>query len=675
MKHWMKELGDKLNTNKKKIALIAGLIILFAAATCLIELLVFNYQPLFHPSETVELDLRDETENAGVRMYEGISIDVQAELEADTRAYRIDERQEMKGITNARAKYHAICFELKNPAYYKKFRLNFKNLKVNKSYYMDINYINEYGEKETYSTKDKVYAMLDYGVTNIDRKVSSITVYIPQSIKNKVKSIELTSTVKFNKYRMVCIFTCLIVVFMLLFGKKVFTKRMDLLVLVWGLLFGICFLMSQGINENSWDEHVHFDAVYQLASGDTYTRTSTIKRMQNRLQKLLYSTNEERYAITEYLNDKYADKENAKVLPSRPMGYRDILYMPQILTTKLAIRQNWSFETLCLAAKGISLLIYVVFLWWIVYKAKIYKLLFAIVGLMPINLYVAASFSYNMFSLVFHLAGFMVWLNIMCDKEEYLTWKNTLLMLIFFGLGSLSKPMYIILALLILLIPDYKYKNPKFRKYLLWTVIVGGIAGVLLVGIPVLKSLLAAGSMPGDLRGGNTDVVVQLTHVLKHPFTFAKMLIRDMIKTATEFLLNTESYLKFGRFYALEGNFPIYISVLVLGITFLSHSENGGEYRLAKKDRIGILVVLFLLAAAIWGSMYLVYTPQGETSFITGVQGRYYAPLLVPLMACCRSDKITWKTKELTYNKVFFGILAALTLYVIYFEMMKPFCF
>lgn len=152
-------------------------------------------------------------------------------------------------------------------------------------------------------------------------------------------------------------------------------------------------------------------------------------------------------------------------------------------------------------------------------------------------------------------------------------------------------------------------------------------------------------------------------------------MLRDMILTAGQYLLNTESYLKFGRFLALEGNFPIYTSILILGITFLSPENSVQENGLNRKDKWKLFVICMLTLAAVWTSMYLVFTPQGRTAMITGVQGRYYAPVLIPLMICCRTDKFQWKVNEITYNKAFLGLEAFLTLYVIYFEMMKPYCF
>lgn len=484
--------GDNKYINKKHMIKGAVWVGLLIVITCAIELFVFNFQPFFHPSETVSLRMKRAADSDEIITYEGISKDVQKELSEDTRRYRLDELEEMEEILNARENYRATCFELKNPAYYKKLKLRFKT-KKNVKYYLDVNYINEYGEKETYYTSDKAFKILQYGVTNINKKVSSITVYLPQDVRIRIKSMELSNQIQWNKYRMMCVFTCLVVLSMLFLTHTFFAKRLELLVLIWGFLFGICFLMSQGINENSWDEHVHFMSIYQLASGDSYKNTETIKRMQNRVQKEFYSTNEEKYAVTKYINKKYKDDVNADVVESRRPIYKDILYIPQVMMTKAAISFGWSFEQLCIWTKGISLIIYIIALAFIVWKANVYKLLFTVIGLMPINVFVAASFSYNPLTLIFHMAGFMLWLNIVYNDKALIGIKEIGLIFLCFALGSCSKPMYILMALLILIIPAEKYKNPHVKKRIWIAIAIVVIAVFIVLGIPMIKTLLKVG--------------------------------------------------------------------------------------------------------------------------------------------------------------------------------------
>lgn len=63
--------------------------------------------------------------------------------------------------------------------------------------------------------------------------------------------------------------------------------------------------------------------------------------------------------------------------------------------------------------------------------------------------------------------------------------------------------------------------------------------------------------------------------------------------------------------------------------------------------------------------MYLAYTPV-EAEEIKGVQTRYYAPLIYPLMCIFKNKYIVWKGEHKKINGIMIGVIVELNLYCVY---------
>ena len=55
------------------------------------------------------------------------------------------------------------------------------------------------------------------------------------------------------------------------------------------------------------------------------------------------------------------------------------------------------------------------------------------------------------------------------------------------------------------------------------------------------------------------------------------------------------------------------------------------ENNMRLRDRIVLLLGILLIAAGVFGALYFAWTPYAY-SYVEGVQGRYFIPLLVPLV-------------------------------------------
>ena len=116
-------------------------------------------------------------------------------------------------------------------------------------------------------------------------------------------------------------------------------------------------------------------------------------------------------------------------------------------------------------------------------------------------------------------------------------------------------------------------------------------------------------------------------------------------------------------------------SILLLPILFLlffvdSENENA-SVKIKFTTRISCGLVLFMVIGLIWVALYLGFTPVGS-DYITGVQARYYLPILMLGAYICWNNKIISRMNSLVYNRIIFTGIAWLLFQCIYKLCLVP---
>lgn len=133
----------------------------------------------------------------------------------------------------------------------------------------------------------------------------------------------------------------------------------------------------------------------------------------------------------------------------------------------------------------------------------------------------------------------------------------------------------------------------------------------------------------GDPRGGDTDVVLQLRSILAYPLQYIKLFFKEVISEFGSYFAGTVGLACFGRMRELSSRWSYILIPWIFGMTFLSRKEDC--LVMEKKYKLSLGAILFVVLGLIWSALYLSYSPVGSTH-ISGVQARYYYPLLLPLM-------------------------------------------
>ena len=91
----------------------------------------------------------------------------------------------------------------------------------------------------------------------------------------------------------------------------------------------------------------------------------------------------------------------------------------------------------------------------------------------------------------------------------------------------------------------------------------------------------------------------------------------------------------------------------IFGMTFLSRKEDC--WVLEKKYKISLGVILFVVLGLIWSALYLSYSPVGATH-ISGVQPRYYYPLMLPLILLLGNKRCLIDISQDVYIRIAVGV-------------------
>ena len=257
-----------------------------------------------------------------------------------------------------------------------------------------------------------------------------------------------------------------------------------------------------------------------------------------------------------------------------------------------------------------------------------------VVSLLPMVLFLASMVTYDNILNSLTLLALALILRLTYDESIKTIPKKYFIALAIIGIVLLNvKTIYFLIFLLMFLIPVKKFKDKKgMIKTAL--ILIGIILGAtLLLKLPTL--LQKVSSSGSDLVGQ------QISYVLSHPWQFLVIIWNNIINQRF-FQLNSmvglfgliDTYLPF------IAVFGIYIYLILIALS--EGSSDSIKVKKSMKILAGIIVVVSIFA--IYGVMYISWTPQllkevgGDQ--ISGVQGRYFLPLLMPLLLLFSNKKI-----------------------------------
>lgn len=329
-----------------------------------------------------------------------------------------------------------------------------------------------------------------------------------------------------------------------------------------------------------------------------------------------------------------------------------IAYIPGIVTTFFTGLLGADFIKCFLLVRLANLFGYAILTYVAVKRLKSGAYLFSAIALLPVCIFLGATFSCDWWITGCMLIGFAYFISILQCKDEKPTRRDFIIMITALALACGPKELYFFLMVPLLFIPKSRFSSAKSAR-------LTKLLIVLIMLVIMLSFVLPMFLNPGvttDLRGGSdVNSAQQISFILHNPFQYAKIAL-DFIKSYVS--LGSMEY-SLSVFAWLGGATPIYSTVAILTLLYCVFTDRTSDDRFKWSAPIRLigLLVGFAQIVLIVTALYVSYTPVAYYT-VNGCQYRYLIPLF-PLMFYCLSPiAVQTKSSERVKSLIVFGMMS-----------------
>lgn len=548
-------------------------------------------------------------------------------------------------------------------------------------------YYNVYGEADPNQDllrEDFNHRHTDTSCVNVGKRADSIVLSVDRSLLKEPElregeevpplvftSFSVHNTPAFNWYRLGFFWVCLgLGAFFWLF-RGYLGRHIEAGFLAVCLSVGILMIYALPVNKIGYDEEVHLYRVMGIAS---YPKGMNINQtIFNFMVPCLDTWPEnqpgsasEQQKLREYLNENgnyktgeiHLEPETpAAVIPS---------YLPQALVLKLCKGLNIPWGIMFTLGKLGNLFLYGLLMYEAIKRTPVGKVIMSVIALMPTSLFMACTYSYDPWVMGWLYLGSACLLKEILTPEKKLSWKSYGGILACFLLGCSAKAVYAPMVLIALMLPEEKFQD-KQQKWLVRGGIVLAFLGLM---ASFVLPVLIAPKTTGDVRGGDTSEVGQMSYVLGHFFGYLRILFTNIFASLPKMV--------FGRdVFSVQGHLAdspfTWFAMGLAAYTVITDTRTTAPSELRLGQKVWMFFMLGGSVLLVWTSMYISYTVPGQM-VIAGVQGRYYLPVLYLFYLLLNSRLVVARMKNMWYHTGVLAASAGLLLATMWVTVLVPMC-
>lgn len=478
-----------------------------------------------------------------------------------------------------------------------------------------------------------------------------------------INEISIDNTFNFNIMRFFLIFSVLCVISFFVFYKNIIEEKLHVTFLVVTILFGIIISLSTPLSF-SFDENEHFIKAYQVASFDFGITKKPIKWtgkidkfiMYNEKHASPFDTYKEKIEYSKAFSSSSYTK--SKYIKTTAGNYLPTAYIPASIGLFIGKILKIPFLLVFYLGRIFGVLGYALVLFFTIKKVKVAKRLIFAIGLLPGIIYSASAYSADALTIAFSISTVAVLINMIVSEENSLDFKLPIIFTICCSIAVMCKITYAPLCILILIIPKNKFKDNI--NHMVCKLSSIGMVGIILLGTAGYSIYNGVNQWQPVGVNPKEQVIFILKNIPEYILIIWKFISTDF----NHFFVNP-----IGDF-AYSGSLSnmliniVFVALFVLAI--IDNEEGILRFKKFDKPMLGLIVSISWLLVIT--AIYITFTPVGSVN-IKGVQGRYFAPLLLPFLLLFKNNKINNSFNKQKFN-YFLSILSTL---LILFTAMKIF--
>lgn len=327
-------------------------------------------------------------------------------------------------------------------------------------------------------------------------------------------------------------------------------------------------------------------------------------------------------------------QEGTQVSDVWPVQTTPLAYVPQAIGITIARLLSMSGIGLLYMGRLMNLLFYTGIVYLAMKKAPFGREVLFGVSLLPMTLNLIASMSYDVMilALSFYFTAYTLWL---AYEKESVGARDVAVLAATAVVLVPCKIVYGTLLGLCFLVPVKKFGG--WKKYILSAVVIAAavIAAMVIVNSQVIASYTSEGSTYVDWAA---EPGYSFSQVLSNQRLVLNMLYNTLVWQGEHYFLTMFGSSLGNLDPILEVPFFIILLLMVciLGLAFRKPGENL-YFKRGQKLWIGILIAACVTAVLL--SMLVTYTPV-SSKVISGVQGRYFLPVLPLLLMIMKNNRV-----------------------------------
>lgn len=389
------------------------------------------------------------------------------------------------------------------------------------------------------------------------------------------------------------------------------------------------------------DEFNHFYKSYLISQGDLlpveqdkrlggnipYSIRELIFPFQKVATNIKYTTSEGE--IDHSFNIKFSKKDSLFIDFPNTAIYSPVSYAPQALALYISQKLDVSVGRMYYNGRYFTFLCWLIGMFFVIRMIPYGKWMMTLLILLPMNLYVANSFSADTVTNIISLL-FIAYVLKLSLKEEKITYQNILWLFVLIVLLAFAKVVYIGLVILLFVIPPKQFKHISLYISSLTLLFVTAFLAANFWSGVVLEYYMPYINYNPNFRQGIclsdcANYYIQKQLLLDHKWYFVNLVYNSIVDRPIPYL---SSYI--GAF----GSMDLFLSKTVV---YLTYGAIGFVALTEKNEKVTTWFLKPILAIAVLTSFVLLLLSQHLTWDCVGegvvslIQGRYLIPLM-PLL-------------------------------------------
>lgn len=298
--------------------------------------------------------------------------------------------------------------------------------------------------------------------------------------------------------------------------------------------------------------------------------------------------------------------------------YSPIPYMLPASALSLGSSLGLSNNTIFYMGRLLNLIFFICITFLAIKITPILKWTFLLLGLMPMSLYEAASYSSDAFNIAIALFLTAFIFKLAFDENKITINQKDMIIIFLLGLLlALSKQIYVLILFLFLIIPSSKFESRKSMFINFFTILFSCI--LVIIGWNLLIQGMYTPISP------QVSVSGQISFILTHPITFLVTYLNTIIQNSLYYIITfvgTFGWIDNG----LDTPLPTILVIAYIIVLILASLLDNSEVKVNLNQKLISFFTFLFIFTSIFTLEYVMWTVVGNDK-INGVFGRYFIPI------------------------------------------------